>query len=238
MGEINLSNNAGRDAVVATNSVRSPLKVRWVDERGRQASSVRIVKSTVPHDVPALAQQFGDLSKVSTGLIEADPEVDLENVGRFLRETSRVYVNPQGQIVHRVEFWEIVRNPDGSERERRPRKVLETNMSGEVPFRWTGKFIKKEEACRKFVFSGKVQIAHINGLTYDFLFDMAKQLEEKKSLMLLGAGPKSNQPLILKRGGTPYRGFLEGRVQNDRYCLILHFSNLELKAPEAQTNEE
>ena len=28
--------------------------------------------------------------------------------------------------------------------------------------------------------------------------------------MLVGAGPKANQPLILQRGGTPYRGFLEG----------------------------
>ena len=57
------------------------------------------------------------------------------------------------------------------------------------------------------------------------------------SVMLLGAGPKSNQPLILRRGSTPYRGFLEGRTQGDKYCLILHFSNLELKAPEEAANE-
>ena len=49
--------------------------------------------------------------------------------------------------------------------------------------------------------------------------------------MLLGAGPKSNQPLILRRGGTPYRGFLEGRIQDDKYYLVLHFSNLELRVP-------
>jgi hypothetical protein len=177
------------------------------------------------------------MDRVSSALIEDDPEIDLEHVGRFLRDTSRVYVDASGEIVHRVQFWEIVRNPDGSERERRPRKILETNVAGEVPLRWSGKFIRKEEACRKFVFSGKVQLQHINGLTYDFLFDMAKQLEQKDSLMLLGAGPKSNQPLILKRGGTPYRGFLEGRTQGDRYCLILHFSNLELKAPEEAATE-
>ena len=98
--------------------------------------------------------------------------------------------------------------------------------------------IKKEEACRKFVFSNKVQLMHINGLTYDFLFNMAKELAEKESLMLLGAGAKSNQPLILRRGGTPYRGFLEGRVDGEKYCLILHLSNLELKAPKPTTEEE
>jgi hypothetical protein len=67
---------------------------------------------------------------------------------------------------------------------------------------------------------------------------MAKELEEKDSLMLLGAGPKSNQPLILRRGGSPYRGFLEGRTQGDKYCLVLHFSNLELKAPPKESSSE
>jgi hypothetical protein len=238
MGEINLSNSAGRDAAVVTQSVRAVLNVRWVDNQGRQANSVRILKSTLDRGDGALRAKFGDMNKVASALIEGDPELDLENIGRFLRETSRAYVDPDGKIVHKVAFWEVVRNPDGSERERRPRKVLETNVAGEVPLRWSGKFVKKDEACRKFVFSGKVQLYHINGLTYDFLFNMARELEEKNSLLLLGAGPKSNQPLILKRGGTPYRGFLEGRTQGDKYCLILHFSNLELKAPkDAETPE-
>ena len=99
-------------------------------------------------------------------------------------------------------------------------------------------FIKKDEACRKFVFASKVQLHHINGLTYDFLYGIAKELEEKDSLMALGAGPKSNQPLILRRGGSPYRGFLEGRTDGDKYCLILHFSNLELKAPKEESSDE
>ena len=61
---------------------------------------------------------------------------------------------------------------------------------------------------------------------------MAQELEKADSLMLLGGGPKSNQPLILRRGGSPYRGFLEGRTDGEKYCLILHLSNLELRAPE------
>jgi hypothetical protein len=238
MSEINIANSSGRDALVVTNSVRSVLNVHWVDDQGRQASPVRVVKATISRDAAALARQFGGMDKVSAALVDGDPEIDLEKVGQILRDTSRVYVDPDGEIVHRVQFWEVVRNPDGSERERRPRKILETNVAGEVPLRWSGKFIKKEEACRKFVFSGKVQLHHINGLTYDFLFEMAQQLEKKDSLMLLGSGPKSNQPLILKRGGTPYRGFLEGRTQGDKYCLILHFSNLELKAPEEAPKQE
>ena len=104
--------------------------------------------------------------------------------------------------------------------------------------RWSGVFINKDEACRKFVFVGKQQLVHVNGLTYDFLYAMAKELESKGSLMLLGAGPKSNQPLVFRRGGSPYRGFLEGRTQGEKYCLLLHYSNLELKAPAAAPVKE
>jgi len=232
MPEINISDSRGRDALVAMAGVRSPLKVRWVDSQGRQSAGAKLLKGTLPTDIEALrAKNNGDLAEVGKSLISADPEVDLENTGRFLKDTSRVYVDQNRNIVHKVKFFEIVRNPDGSVRERRPRKVLETNLAGEQPLRWSGVFIKREQAVRKFVFSSKVQLHHINGLTYDFLYGIAKDLEEKNSLLLLGAGPKSNQPLIIRRGGSPYRGFLEGRTQGDKYSLVLHFSDLELKAP-------
>jgi hypothetical protein len=98
---------------------------------------------------------------------------------------------------------------------------------------WSGKLLPKKEVFNKFVMVAKLQIFHINGLTYDFLYEMARDLEQKNSLLLLGAGPKSNQPLILRRGSLPYRGFLEGRTRGDEYCLLLHLSNIELKAPDA-----
>ena len=52
-------------------------------------------------------------------------------------------------------------------------------------------------------------------------------------LLFVGAGPKGASPLIFTLNGTPYRGFLEGRVDGDGYRLILHCSNLELKAVSA-----
>ena len=236
VGEINICNSAGRDAIVATEGVRSWKKVRWVDAQGRQSNSVRVLKAPVDHDIGALQAAHGALNQVAQALLDGDPEVDLENTGRFLRDTSRVYIDRNRQLVHKVHFWEIVRNPDGSERERRPRKLLDPNIASEMPLRWSGVFIKKEEACRKFVFSGKVQLHHVNGLTYDFLYGMAKELVANNCLMLLGAGAKSNQPLILRRGGAPYRGFLEGRTEGAKYSLVLHFSNLELKAPPKSEN--
>lgn len=233
MGAINIANSASRDAVVATETVRSPMRVRWVDEKDRQASSVRVVKATVKSGFDALTEKHGGTADLITAMIESDPEIEFESAGKLLRDTSRVYTNPKHELIHKVAFWEIIRNPDGSQRERRPRKLADPNLAGASPLRWSGVYVDKAEACRKFVMSGKVQLRHINGLTYDFLFTMAKELEERGALMLLGAGPKSNQPLILRRGSTPYRGFLEGRTEGDRYCLLLHFSNMELKLPAA-----
>jgi hypothetical protein len=237
MPEINISDSGGRDAFVATQSVGTTLKVRWIDGQKRQVNSARLLKAPVANDIEALRIQFGELNDVGKALIESDPEVDLESTGRFLSDTSRVYIDPDRKVVHKVQFFEVVRNPDGSVRERRPRKIMETNLDGEQPLRWSGVYIKREQAIRKFVFVSKVQLNHTNGLTYDFLYRMAQELEAKDSLMLLGAGPKSNQPLIVRRGGSPYRGFLEGRTQGDKYALILHFSDLELKAPAAVPTE-
>ena len=71
------------------------------------------------------------------------------------------------------------------------------------------KIYSKGSSCQKICFFKHYQIRHINGLTFDFLFDIAKELSDKKVLMFVGAGEKGNEPLILNRGGIPYRGFLE-----------------------------
>lgn len=231
MAEINIANSSGRDALVGLASGASTKQVRWIDDQQRQATSVRYVKATSSHGIPALSDQIGSLDKIAEAIIAGDPEIDLENTGRFLRETARVYVDKKQGIVRNVQFWEVIKNADGTSRERRPRKLADTNVSSDTPLRWSGVYIPKEQAVRKFVFSGKAQLQHVNGLTYDFLFAMAQELEDRNCLMLLGAGANSNQPLILRRGGTPYRGFLEGRTEGEKYCLLLHFSNLELKTP-------
>jgi hypothetical protein len=232
MGSINIANSNNRDAMVNTEAVRTPLRVRWLDEKGRQAQNMRFLRCTVDRDCSELVKQAGALEKVAELLVKGDPEIDFENYGRSLSDTSRVYIDTDKKIVHKVQEFEIVRNIDGSVRERRPRTAALPNVATETPLRWSGKLMKKTDVFNKFVFAAKLQIVHVNGLTYDFLYAMAKDLEEKQSLMLVGAGPKSNLPLIFHRGSAPYRGFLEGRTDGNKYCLVLHLSNMELKAPE------
>lgn len=233
MAEINIANDKGRDAVVTAESVTVTNPVRWIDQNGAQAASRKILRATVPHDLDALIKQAGgELEDVAELLVKGDPEVDLELYGAFLEESSRVYIDPDKNIVHKVVLEEIVKTPDGEIKERRAKKSAEPNVSTEIPLKWTGKKFKKPDICRKFVFTGKMQIVHINGLTYDFLFEMAETLEREQCLMLIAGGAKGNQPLLFRRGGLAYRGFLEGRTQGKKYALILHLTNLELKKPE------
>lgn len=227
---INISNAKNRDAVVGFETVSAKREVRYVDDKGKPVSTRKLLKADVTHDLPELLKKQKKLEKVANVLIKDDPEIDIEQFGMFLTDTARVYVSKPG-IVHLVEEFEVVKNPDGTQRDRRPRKKAPQNINAEFPLKWTGKFIKKEDAINKFVFTNKKQLVHINGLTFDFLFEMAKELDKKKSLLLIRGGEKGNEPVIMNRGGKPYNMFLEGRVKGDSYCLIMHLSNMELKKP-------
>jgi len=48
--------------------------------------------------------------------------------------------------------------------------------------------------------------------------------------MLIGLGEEGIGPLVFRNGGKAYRAFLEGRIKDNSYLLILHLSNLELKS--------
>jgi len=228
---INIRNNKNRDAVVALETVVSKREVRYVDEKNRPVTSHRVLKSDVEHDLPKILGRRKNLNTVSKQLIDDDPEIDLEKAGMFLTDTSRVYVSKNG-IAHLVEEYEIIKDPGGKVKKRRLREKAPQNISSDVPLKWTGKFIKKEEAARRFVFTNTRQLMHVNGLTFDFLFDMAKELDKRKSLLLLRGGESGDEPIVLNRGGRPYNGFLEGRVKGSSYLLLLHLSNMELKKPE------
>lgn len=232
MPNINISDDRQRDAVVKAESVRTRAEVRYIGPRGKAVYPRRLLKSTVDNDYESLIEKHKDDASLARGMIDGDPETDIETVGQYLWGMTRVYVNPKDELVYRITQTEIVKNRDGSERERRPRRALEANVDTDIPLTWTGKTIPKAEAIRKYIFSTKLQIVHVNGLTFDFLYNIAKQLHDNKEMMILGAGAKGNSPLVFRRGSTPYRAFLEGRIKNDSYVLLLHLSNLEMKTLE------
>ena len=133
MPDISLMNSLGRDAQVVAESVRIPVKVRWVDDTNRQASSARLLKGTIDRDYEALLEANGSPENLGQALIAGDPELDMESAGSYLRDTSRVYFNSDRKTVFSVTQLEIVRNPDGTEKTRRPKKQASPNVGADQP---------------------------------------------------------------------------------------------------------
>jgi hypothetical protein len=203
---------------------------------GSERRNIKFVKTTA--SAAALVKTYGDLNAAGKAIIEGDPETDREVVGKIVNKTLKLYVGQDGGIAYRVNLTQVLYNPDGTERERRELAKAPSNIAGEIPLQWTGRQFPKGDAIRKFVFTKNYQIRHTNGLSYDFLYGMAKLLAESNTLMFVGAGKKGNEPIILSAGGDPYRGFLEGRVDGEKYLLTLHLTNMELKPIAGSTGEK
>ncbi|MBC8214980.1 MAG: hypothetical protein H8E64_00480 [Candidatus Marinimicrobia bacterium] len=230
MRKINIANAKKRDAILGFEAKPTRPKVRQVLQDGSEKRNVKILKSTLETDLSELSKKFSDLEDLSQEIIQSEIECDIETTGLMLGPTKKIYASKDNKLVFNVKQIEVIKDSKGEEKSRKPLEQKESNVAAEkIPISWSGKYMPKEAAIKKFVFAKHYQIRHVNGLTFDFLFDMAKELSDKNALMFVGGGEKGNEPLILTTGGTPYRGFLEGRVKDDTYCLILHLTNLELK---------
>jgi hypothetical protein len=170
-----------------------------VMQDGREKTNVKIIKAIAEDE--KYKEQFGGMIKLGEALIKGDPEIDMEITGRFIQKTYRLWMTAENKIAYRVNFVEAVCGPDGSEKERRELKKKQANIKTEDAVKWTGQSFPIEEALRNFVFCKAYQLYHTSGLTYDFLYDMAKQLHKTKSLMRLGAGKNGKEQLCFSEGG-------------------------------------
>ncbi len=230
MKAIHIANAKKLDAQVAVDVHYEKKRVHTVLPDGSEKINVKILKYTAEQRPEILLGKFGeDLQLMAEEITDSDPEVDMETAGKLIRYTRKLYVDEAYQIVYRVNLLQVVRNPDGTEKERRDLNRVPGNINSDIPIQWTGKSFKKKEAVRRFVFGRKYQLRHVNGVTYDFLYNMARELDRTRELMMVGSGAHGQKPIVLTRGGQSYRGFLEGRVKEDKYCLILHLADIELK---------
>ncbi len=230
---IKIEDEDKRDAEITFKSVTQKNLVYLALENGKKPINKKVIKSSKDFTLESLIgktdpsqEEYDDFSEK---LISDDKEIDFELFGKFIEKTDRIYTDKNLNPVYNVELSEKVFDTDGNLKEERVPSYLNSNISGESVLRWTGKYIPKAKLYNKVVFSSKYQIKHINGLTFDFLFKISKTLQDRNSFMMLGGG-KGNDPLIFNDGGKPYRGFLEGKVKDNSYCLILHLSNQEYKS--------
>jgi hypothetical protein len=141
-----------------------------------------------------------------------------------------VYIREDGSVLYVARTLQVRYDADGEEIERKDFEDVEATVSEDDTLPWSGRMIPVSDVVRRFALSRTLRLRHVNGLTFDFLREIAQTLEEEGKMLLVGAGKKGRKPLIFQRNGSPYRGFLEGRTSDDGYLLLLHLSNLELKA--------
>ncbi|MCG3172532.1 MAG: hypothetical protein GMKNLPBB_00685 [Myxococcota bacterium] len=167
-------------------------------------------------------------------LLDGDPEIDLEATGRRVGSADRVFLDPDGALLYATAQVEVQYDARGLEIERREPMVTPANIDAEAPLVWTGKFVPRQEAVCRFSITRQYRLRHVDGLTFDFLFALAQELDQTGTLALIGAGSSGKSPLILERNGLSYRGFLEGRVSAEKYLLVLHLTHLELRSREGE----
>jgi hypothetical protein len=231
---IKLTDAKGRDASVALGGLKH-IPSAVIGLPNERLTFKRFVSATRERSHEALEQSFGE--NYSQHLVDGDPEIDMEQTGLFIDQTQTIYLDGDGEALFvEPEVVEILFDPQGEEKERRVPIDTLSNVDTAAPVRWTGKNIPVTEAVRRFAFQRRLQLFHVNGITFDFLFEIAKTLHDSQSLVLVGAGDKGSDPLIFRANGKPYRGFLHGRVDDTRFQLFLLLSAMELKNPSPETS--
>ncbi len=179
---------------------------------------------------------------LSDRLKRDNPDVDIESAGKNLTRTTRIVVDKDLKPIYTYKEWDIMTRPDGT-RQERPHTPIHPNADEAIPVRITDKLIDPIEIATKYVISRSYFLSHTDGVSYKFLFDIAKSLAlAGKFARLQPYDPVSKKPapLVLHEGAKPLPGvFLEGRIRGEEYCLIMHLSEQEMRFPErGGTSEE
>jgi hypothetical protein len=227
--KIRLTDHRGRDAVVSLEACRVADDIRYRSAAGAVVRHVRLVKSSATISHESLLDRFGDQQGLAKALVAGDPEMDIEAVGKRTGPCKRVFVDGKGEPLYTAKIVEVVYGPDGLEKERREPKSCPSNLLDPRP--WSRKLLPREVATRRFAFTRKYLVRHVDALTFDFLFSLASYLESKASLVVIASGAKGTGPFILERNGAPMLGLIEGRTEGDGYLLILHLAAFELRQP-------
>ncbi|MBA2660795.1 MAG: hypothetical protein H0U74_00745 [Bradymonadaceae bacterium] len=224
-----LADDKNRDAHVEFESPKRKVRWRFVGPESQDVQYANFIKNTERHTYEALLANFGDDAALSQALVDTDPEFDIELVGRRVGEADRVWIRTDGSVLYSTRVLQVVFDKDGVEQGRDEFRDVEATVGEDARIPWSGRLFDVEHVVRRFALVRKLQLRHVNGLTFDFLFEIAKQLHEGNKMLLVGTGTRGNQPLIFQTNGSPYRGFLHGKIENNSYSLCLYLSNLELK---------
>lgn len=210
-------------------------------KKTRDGSEVRNVKLAV---VP-MGNDFMEEMKKDADLrqrfMDKDDEVDIELTGKVIGRTSGLLFTQDGELCYNYTEYLIKKDREG--------RIIPCEECGEIFCQHRIKqqttpnvnedekpivYIKpmtmdRIEAIKTYSFDKSYQIRHVDGWTYRFCYELAKQLHESGKMVLMAPiEEKKPQKIVLRTGGLPFYGWLEGRIKEDKYQLILHRTTLKL----------
>ncbi|MBM5788161.1 MAG: hypothetical protein FJ375_05530, partial [Pelagibacterales bacterium] len=198
--EIYIANEKNRDANVKFVSLIKEADPLY-NFKNKPIKSRKILINSNETSDESLKNKYKD--KIADKILKEDIDVDIEYAGKFIGDLDRIFLNAKSEILYSSpKIKDVFYNTKGEEIKKEDPKELIANIKNDSPpIKWTGKFFKREDVLKKFVITKSIQLKHVDGLTYEFLYDMAKTLDDKKSLVLLGAG-NGKDPLIFQTNGT------------------------------------
>lgn len=208
-------------------------KKKWKYYRkvdGTKVKHRRILAFDSTFSTERILQENGN--DLSTQLKASDIEVDIESAGKIIGRTHRIVVNDDFQPVYDYKEVDILRKTNGEEI-RREHKTSKSNINDVIPVIVSDHYLTPKEMLLKYIFRKSYFLFHKDETSYGFLFELAKFLADKNQfarVFSFNPETKKPEPLVLYQGGTLFSAaFLEGRIRDREYCLILHLSDRELK---------
>jgi len=99
--QLRLVDNRGRDATVLLLPVRMTETRQNQTLDGQPVRHLRRIKATADTHPDALYARYPDPDDLTRALIDGDPEIDRQAVGRATGPCDRVYLDGDGQLCYR-----------------------------------------------------------------------------------------------------------------------------------------
>ncbi|MFX1286829.1 MAG: hypothetical protein ACFFB5_24535 [Promethearchaeota archaeon] len=220
------------DAELELIPTHRPQKQYHVSPEGERATYQRYIK----FDVDLRDEILLEKENLASHLKESDIDIDTELAGKKVKKTNRITVGEHYDPVYNYTMFDVLHLADGSIKERPHLRTI-GNINTELPVKITDELVDTHMLMLTYVFRKSYYIVHNNGVTYKFLYELAERLQKENKFARIDTfnpETKKREPLVLYDGGRKFpRAFLEGRVKDDKYALILHLSDQELKLPES-----
>lgn len=238
--DIHISNAKNIDSTVQAFPRRDKTETVRKSPEGKKVNNVSVALYTNEHSFIDRIKHDEDLRQT---ILQSEEDIDLEIIGKTIGNTTSLLLTIDNTLCYNFTEYEIKKDREGNVIpcnecgeiycEHRIKRQTESNVNEEAPIRWIKPImIDKLEAIKRYSFEKSYIIRHNDGASYEYLYEMARQLHEANQMVLMAPiEEKKPQKVVLRNRGKPFYAFLEGRVNEDNktYLLILHRTTFSLK---------